>query len=102
MCPALQSRYLRMAIAQYLIQMCLDDVGASDEHRAASVAGTLRLSPNDINNLLDNLSLSELQGACGDISVYNSIVMRCDAFTGVQTIRCYPFGAAYQFHSKNI
>ena len=100
MCPAMQ--YIRMAIAQYLIHMCPDDVGASDEHRAASVAGTLRLSPNDINNLLDNLSLSQLQGACGDISVYSSIIMRCDAFSGAQTIRCYPFGVAYQFHSKNI
>ena len=100
LCPAMQ--YMRLAIAQYLVHMCPDDVGASDEHRAASATGTLRLSPHDINCLLDNLSLSEFQGMCGDIRVYNSIAMRCEAFTGAQTIRCYPFGAAYQFHSKNI
>ena len=100
LCPAM--RYMRLAIAQCLVYMCPDDVGASDEERAASAIGTLRLAPNDINCLLDNLSLSEFQGMCGDISVYSSIAIRCDAFTGVQTIRCYPFGAAYQFHSKNI
>ena len=75
LCPAM--RYMRLAIAQYLVHMCPDDVGASDEQRAASAIGTLRLAPNDINCLLDNLSLSEFQGMCGDISMCGDIFRVC-------------------------
>ena len=100
LCPAMQ--YMRQSIAQFLIYMCPDDVSATDEERQGAAAGNLRLSPAQINTLMDYLSLNTMQGVSGDISVFSTILIHNDLFAGDQRLRCFPFGDTYQFHSKNI
>ena len=100
LCPAMQ--YMRQAITQCLIYMCSDDVSATDEQRQGAAAGNLRLSPVEIDILMNYLGLTTMQGVCGDISVYSSVLIYNKLFAGDQRLRCFPFGAAYQFHSKNI
>jgi hypothetical protein len=95
-------QYMRQAIAQYLIYMCPDDVSATDEQRHGAAAGNLRLSPVEIDTLMNYLGLTTMQGVSGDISVYSSVLIHNKLFAGDQRLRCFPFGAAYQFHSKNI
>ena len=62
LCPAMPVQYMRQAIAQYLIYMCSDDVSATDEQRQRAAAGNLRLSPVEIDILMNYLGLTTMQG----------------------------------------
>ena len=100
LCPAMQ--YMRQSIAQYLVHMCPDDVDASQEHRAASEAGSLQLSPAEIEAYMELVVLKRTPEGWGEISAFNSIVVHNEVFSGYQKLRCFPFGEGYQFHKKNI